>query len=89
VTQVDVKENVVKNHNALGASPIGKGGIIVFDTSTLGGTTPSQVRVTENRLANNSPADLVWDRSGTNIVFSENDCTSSIPPGLCQASHED
>jgi nitrous oxidase accessory protein NosD len=87
VTQVDVKENVVKNHNALGDSPIGKGGILVFTLPM--GTTPSDVRVSENRLANNSPADLVWDGSGTNIMFSENGCTTSIPPGLCQASHED
>jgi hypothetical protein len=89
VTQVHVQENVVKNHKASGPSPIGSGGIIVFDTTMLGGTAPSDVRISENSLTKNSPADLVWDGSGSNIVFSENGCTTSIPPGLCQASHED
>ena len=40
-------------------------------------------RVNGNTAHNNSPADLVYDGSGTNNQFADNDCGTSQPGGLC------
>jgi hypothetical protein len=42
--------------------------------------------ISDNELRNNSPADIVWDGAGTGNKFRDNDCRTSIPPGLC---HQD
>jgi hypothetical protein len=48
-----------------------------------GGGAPEFDKVVGNSAHNNNPADLIWDQTGTGIVFSGNHCTQSSPAGLC------
>jgi parallel beta-helix repeat protein len=57
------------------------GGVVTNEG--LGGTAPQKNRVTNNDFHQNSPADIVWDGTGSKNVFSPNTCTSSIPSGFC------
>lgn len=60
------------------------GGIVVFSAAGVsGGSAPEFDRVVGNSAHNNSPADLIWDQTGTGNVFSGNHCTRSSPAGLC------
>jgi len=77
-----VHDNRISDNVGKGPS-VAAGGIIVFDTTGIGGTTPKDVRVSENSLQRNAPADIVWDHSGSQIVFDDNRCGTSTPAGLC------
>ncbi|MER7959682.1 right-handed parallel beta-helix repeat-containing protein [Streptomyces sp. NPDC096030] len=78
---VRVRHNYVRGNRPTG--PTGAaGGIVVVSTAALGGADPENVRVTRNTALNNQPADLVWDLTGTGIVFSDNRNRTSLPPGL-------
>lgn len=71
--------------NSSNQSPV-SGGIVLISAQPLdGGLAPSNDRFDDNHASKNAPADLVYDKSGTGIVFLENDCTSSQPTGLCEA----
>jgi hypothetical protein len=71
---------VTANHSA--ATSAFAGGIIVG--STPGGDRPSNdITVTKNVVEGNTPADIVWDGTGTGIRFTRNDCDTSTPGGLC------
>ena len=60
------------------------GGIIVGSTPTPDGDRPSNnITVTKNHAEGNSPADIIWDGTGTAISFTRNDCDTSLPQGLC------
>ncbi|MGD9704386.1 MAG: right-handed parallel beta-helix repeat-containing protein [Acidimicrobiia bacterium] len=60
------------------------GGIIVGSTPTPSGDRPSNnITVTKNEAEDNTPADIVWDGTGTAISFTRNDCDTSTPGGLC------
>jgi hypothetical protein len=60
------------------------GGIIVGSTPTPGGDRPSNnITVTKNEVEGNTPADIVWDGTGTGIRFTRNDCDTSTPGALC------
>ncbi len=56
------------------------GGIIVGSGP---GDPSNNVTVTRNEAAGNTPADIVWDGTGTAISFARNDCDTSTPGGLC------
>jgi hypothetical protein len=78
---ISVQDNTVNGHVASGPSPF-RGGIVVTSRGT---TPPANVYVRGNRAFDNVPADLVWDQTGTGIIFTANQCGTSIPPGLCAA----
>jgi Right handed beta helix region len=60
------------------------GGIVVFSAASVtGGGAPEFDKVLDNSAHNNSPADLIWDQTGTGNVFSGNHCTRSSPAWLC------
>ena len=78
---ISIQGNTVNGNVASGPSPA-QGGIVVVSRGTF---PPSNVFVVGNTAFGNLPADLVWDRTGTGIVFAANRCATSIPPGLCAA----
>jgi parallel beta-helix repeat protein len=75
---VNVHDNLVNNNVPSKPADVA-GGIVV--ASVAG--PPANVTVKNNTAHRNQPADLVWDGSGTGITFVANDCTTSIPAGLC------
>ncbi|MFG2639244.1 right-handed parallel beta-helix repeat-containing protein [Streptomyces sp. NPDC048362] len=78
---VRVQGNDVRGNRATGPT-LAAGGILVVSTVAFGGADPKNVEVVRNTALNNEPADLVWDLSGSNIVFAYNRHNTSIPPGL-------
>ncbi|MDP8927933.1 MAG: right-handed parallel beta-helix repeat-containing protein [Actinomycetota bacterium] len=77
---------VVRRNNVWGNQPSKEadvaGGIVVL-TDPFTKAVPSEILVKRNRVFDNEPADLVWDKTGTRIRFVANHCVSSQPPGLC------
>lgn len=65
------------NDNSSGGT-LASGGIVLISAALTGGAD-----VADNDLHGNQPADIVWDGSGNDNRFIDNDCASSIPPGLC------
>ncbi|MFE2096690.1 right-handed parallel beta-helix repeat-containing protein [Streptomyces sp. PTD9-10] len=76
--QVSVTGNLVTDHS--GKSPL-SGGIVLFKSFV--GVTGDKNRVSDNMLANNSPADLVNTDTGKGNTFQHNACRASRPAGLC------
>ncbi|MET8769432.1 right-handed parallel beta-helix repeat-containing protein [Streptomyces sp. NPDC004658] len=74
-----VTRNRVTGHT--GKSPL-SGGIVLFRSFV--GATSEKNRIVDNRLANNSPADLVsQEATKTGNSFTGNSCRVSKPAGLC------
>ncbi|MFF7183529.1 right-handed parallel beta-helix repeat-containing protein [Streptomyces sp. NPDC008121] len=78
---VRVHGNDVRDNRPTGPTAA-SGGIVVVSTAALGGADPQDVQVTRNTALNNEAADLVWDLTGSGIVFKNNRKRTSIPPGL-------
>jgi nitrous oxidase accessory protein NosD len=78
----EVEENVIERNVAAGPSGLPTGGLIMIDTSSFGGTAPTNNEVEDNWFMDNDP-DIFWDGSGTGNEIEDNGCTSSVPPGLC------
>lgn len=78
-----VSDNRIRDHAAGGPSALPSGGIVMLDTTGFGGTTPMNNRVSDNRLKRNVPVDIFSDGSGSGNIFSENQCSTSTPGGLC------
>ena len=78
-----VTDNHVSDNAA--ATPFA-GGVVVLSSAFFGGHDAMSNTISDNELRNNSPADIVWDGAGTDNKFRDNDCRTSIPPGLC---HQD
>ncbi len=81
-----VTHSVVEDNDVYGntGALAGSGGIVV-DSITAGGTHhPAADVVTGNRAWRNRPGDLVWDSSGTDILFLRNSCGLSLPAGMCR-----
>jgi hypothetical protein len=76
---ISIQGNTVNDNMASGPSNL-RGGIVVL---ARGATPSSTVFVVGNTAFGNVPADLVWDQTGTGIVFTGNQCATSAPPGLC------
>jgi Right handed beta helix region len=85
-TNVVVRHNVINNNNP-GSSPSGfpTGGIVIIDTTGLGGSTPDNNTFVGNHLHGNVTNDIFSDGSGTGNVFKRNRCDTSDPAGLCAA----
>ncbi|CUW28002.1 right-handed parallel beta-helix repeat-containing protein [Streptomyces reticuli] len=74
-----VTRNRVTGHS--GKSPL-SGGIVLFKSFV--GATSEKNRITGNRLADNSPADLVnQEATKRGNAFDGNSCRASKPAGLC------
>jgi len=77
--------NVLRN-SVTGNRPTGPsfatGGIAVFSTVPLGGSDPVGNLIEGNRLRDNEP-DLFYDGSGSDNLFPNNRCETSVPAGLC------
>jgi Right handed beta helix region len=65
-------------------SQVNSGGIVVASANPLTkGSNPRHDLIAHNAAFLNSPADLIWDGTGTGIRFVHNACKTSIPTGLC------
>ncbi|MES4889901.1 right-handed parallel beta-helix repeat-containing protein [Streptomyces sp. NPDC096012] len=74
-----VTRNVVTGNS--GRSPL-SGGIVLFKSFV--GARSERNRITDNRLENNSPADLVnQEAAKSGNAFDHNACRASRPAGLC------
>jgi len=81
--RVNVLENRVFRNRATGESVV-TGGIIVASNIEDGYVDrPHRNRVNENEVSGNKPADIVWDRTGTENRFGDNDCGTSQPAWIC------
>lgn len=58
------------------------GGVVVLSSAPFGGHDAMNNTVTDNEFRNNQP-DIKWDGMGTGNTFTDNDCKTSLPPGLC------
>jgi hypothetical protein len=77
---------VVAGNNVAGnaGKQLNSGGIVVASAHPLtGGSNPDSDTIADNTASSNHPADLIWDGTGTNVMFTGNDCSISIPTGLC------
>jgi len=77
-----VVDNSVEGNNAGTNATLGTAGVILFSTTFLGGTDESNNSVSDNHLDDNS-TDLFWDGKGSGNHFSDNECDTSTPSGLC------
>ena len=81
-SHVQVTENTVHGNRPSGDTPVA-GGIAVVSATAFGGPDPDANFVRDNRVRGNAPADLLYDGSGRNNRFANNDCGTSMPDGLC------
>ncbi|WP_189717638.1 right-handed parallel beta-helix repeat-containing protein [Streptomyces phaeofaciens] len=73
-----ITRNVITGN--AGASPL-SGGIVLF--KSIVGAASERNRISDNRLRDNAPADLVDADTGKGNTFERNDCRASRPTGLC------
>jgi len=78
-----VRDNVARGNSPTGPSPLGSGGIVVLDSTAIGGSVPTANRIIDNLARGNSPFDISWDESGTGNVFRDNRCGISDPAWIC------
>jgi parallel beta-helix repeat protein len=74
-------------NTATGNSPGGptflpSGGLVIVSGVLVGGPNESYIQSDHNVLSG-GPPDLFWDTFGQFITFSQNQCTTSSPGGLC------
>ena len=63
---------------------VNSGGILLFSAAPFtGGADPVGNSIHDNSAYQNSPADIIYDGSGSGNVFKANHCGSSQPAGLC------
>jgi hypothetical protein len=80
-TQTKVTSNSVKGNIG---NQVNSGGIVVLSAKPLGGRSdPEFDTIAHNTAFRDKPADLRWDGSGNNNKFIANNCTTSVPAGLC------
>jgi len=80
---VKLEHNIALGNFPTGFSAIPSAGITVVSTAMIGGSAPQNVRVEKNSAFGNTPVDVLYDGSGTNVTFKNNSCGTSAPPGLC------
>jgi nitrous oxidase accessory protein NosD len=80
-TQTVVADNSVAGN---AGKQLNSGGIVVASAHPLtGGSNPDFDTIASNTASGDHPADLIWDGTGTSVMFTNNDCATSIPSGLC------
>ncbi len=63
---------------------VNSGGILVVSARSMThGSDPESDKIVGNSARGNSPADLIYDGSGSGSQFTGNHCDKSIPAGLC------
>ena len=86
VALIGPDDYVIRGNRILGNTPSGEsifsGGVVVVDSTPFGGSTPNGNTVMANVIRDNDP-DILYDGSGSGNVFAHNNCSSSVPPGLC------
>jgi hypothetical protein len=70
--------------NTGGGPSIASGGIVLQNSAPLGGAPAAHNEVRSNQAFRNAP-DIFWDGDGAGNEFRKNQCTTSEPPGLCDA----
>jgi len=78
---LNLHENTVLD-NVGGSFPF-SGGIVVLDSTAIGGGAPEHDHVDHNTAHGNAPFDVFWDGSGSHNSFDHNDCTTSVPASIC------
>jgi hypothetical protein len=75
----------VWHNNVLGnkGEQINSGGIVLISAGPFGGSDVINDLVQNNTSYSNSPADIIWDGSGSGNTFNANHCGTSQPSGLC------
>jgi len=86
IAGVGVTDTVIFGNTVTGNVPssdsIFSGGIVLVNGDVAGGGPLANVRVQANVATGNAP-DLLWDGSGSGILFLRNQCDTSNPEGLC------
>jgi nitrous oxidase accessory protein NosD len=77
-----VEGNRVSGNRPTENTPLA-GGIIIASTPVNGGPPASHNLIHNNRVRDNGPADIVFDGRGRGNRLLGNDCSTSIPKGLC------
>jgi nitrous oxidase accessory protein NosD len=89
IAAVGVTDSVIFGNTVTGNTPSGdsvfSGGIVLVDGAIAGGGPLANDRVQANQAHGNTP-DLLWDGSGSGILFLRNACETSSPDGLCAAA---
>ncbi len=80
---IDIEHNTVLDNRPSGETEFSGGILVGASGSPPEGVAPTGIRVAFNVAFGNQPFDLLWDGSGTNIVFDKNHCKTSSPDGLC------
>lgn len=78
-----VSDNEINNNGVAQVEALGRGGVVVISAAPFGGGNPLNNTVKDNEILNNSQFDILWDGSGTGNSFLDNECKTSVPPGLC------
>ncbi len=79
---VTIIDNRVNRNQRSGPS-VFSGGIMLASSKDSGGSNPIRNRIETNLAKRNRPADLIWDGTGSDNRFVNNDCNRSAPKGLC------
>lgn len=81
------RHSVLWKNTANGNQPSGpsifSGGIVVASSVAAGGRTPVGNLINENRAHQNSPFDILFDRTGSGNRFADNHCGTSTPAFIC------
>ena len=80
-TDSEVSWNTVRGNH--GQKILSGGIVLISATGITGGVDPSNNLIEDNTLRDNSPADIIWDGTGSGNTFSANNCDTSVPGGLC------
>jgi hypothetical protein len=78
-------DTIVAQNQVLGnkGNEINSGGIVLRSAAPFGGSDVIGNIVRNNTAYSNSPADIIYDGSGSGNKFYGNHCTTSQPGGLC------
>jgi nitrous oxidase accessory protein NosD len=75
-------DNTTNGNHPTGPS-VFSGGIVIASSVPAGGHTPANNLIKENHAQNNSPFDIMYDGTGFNNQFVDNDCGTSTPAFIC------
>ena len=84
---VDVRNNVIMRHAPKDEVDLPPGGVVVIDTTAMGGAPPTEITVIQNQVLNNLSADLFWDGTGRNVKFARNTCRTAQPRSRARPRH--
>jgi hypothetical protein len=71
------------NNNQPSGPSVFSGGIVVASSKVAGGSDPVGNLVKRNHAHGNTPFDILYDKTGSNNRFVDNDCGTSSPSWIC------